>query len=368
MIDRRPQEGRDHLRRRERLVDRGRGLHLLPPGGGRGVRDRRARREVGRGGEGARRARARRNATEQDIIDHCRSRLAHYKCPKSVEFRDELARTATGKLQKFKLRAPYWEGQRAPGELTRPQPAARCEPSRLSHPARTIAVPVAPALVSTAYGRPAVAALHAQIVAAKRDEPLAPVTVVVPTNSVGVATRRLLASGELGPITARGVGRRRRELPDGLPAGRAARRTGAGRRRSAARVDARRRRRRASVPSQRRRGCSRRWPSTRRPRKRWPPCTASSSDLDEPELDAPGPAERAAREVVRIHRSVRAPARRFLVRRARPHGARPPSSSSRRAARVDEFGVVIVVSAATAHAACVASRCAPCGDGDAEWR
>ena len=32
------------------------------------------------------------------------------KAPSSVEFRDELARTATGKLQKFKLRAPYWEG------------------------------------------------------------------------------------------------------------------------------------------------------------------------------------------------------------------------------------------------------------------
>ena len=60
--------------------------------------------------------------------------------------------------------------------------------------------------MTTAYGRPAVAALHAQIVAAKRDEPLAPVTVVVPTNSVGVATRRLLASGELGPITSRGTG------------------------------------------------------------------------------------------------------------------------------------------------------------------
>jgi acyl-CoA synthetase (AMP-forming)/AMP-acid ligase II len=28
-----------------------------------------------------------------------------------VEFRDVLARTATGKLQKFKLRAPYWEGR-----------------------------------------------------------------------------------------------------------------------------------------------------------------------------------------------------------------------------------------------------------------
>jgi acyl-CoA synthetase (AMP-forming)/AMP-acid ligase II len=49
--------------------------------------------------------------TEVEIIAHCRERLAHYKCPTSVEFRDELARTATGKLQKFKLRAPYWEGR-----------------------------------------------------------------------------------------------------------------------------------------------------------------------------------------------------------------------------------------------------------------
>ena len=47
-------------------------------------------------------------ATEQDLIDHCRERIAHYKCPTSVEMRDELARTATGKLQKFKLRDPYW--------------------------------------------------------------------------------------------------------------------------------------------------------------------------------------------------------------------------------------------------------------------
>ena len=51
------------------------------------------------------------SATERELIDHCRSRLAHYKCPTSVEFRTELARTATGKLQKFKLRAPYWEGR-----------------------------------------------------------------------------------------------------------------------------------------------------------------------------------------------------------------------------------------------------------------
>ena len=49
-------------------------------------------------------------ATERELIDHCRERIAHYKCPTSVELRSELARTATGKLQKFKLRAPYWEG------------------------------------------------------------------------------------------------------------------------------------------------------------------------------------------------------------------------------------------------------------------
>jgi acyl-CoA synthetase (AMP-forming)/AMP-acid ligase II len=46
--------------------------------------------------------------TEDDVIAHTKARLAGYKCPKKVEFRDALARTATGKLQKFKLREPYW--------------------------------------------------------------------------------------------------------------------------------------------------------------------------------------------------------------------------------------------------------------------
>jgi len=50
------------------------------------------------------------DASERDLIEHCREKIAHYKCPTSVEFRDELARTATGKLQKYKLRKPYWEG------------------------------------------------------------------------------------------------------------------------------------------------------------------------------------------------------------------------------------------------------------------
>jgi acyl-CoA synthetase (AMP-forming)/AMP-acid ligase II len=50
-------------------------------------------------------------ATEADLVAHCRSRLAHFKCPTSVEFRDALPRTATGKLQKFRLREPYWAGK-----------------------------------------------------------------------------------------------------------------------------------------------------------------------------------------------------------------------------------------------------------------
>ena len=51
---------------------------------------------------------------EAALIEHCRERLAHYKCPTTVEFRTELARTATGKLQKFKLREPYWAGRDRP--------------------------------------------------------------------------------------------------------------------------------------------------------------------------------------------------------------------------------------------------------------
>jgi acyl-CoA synthetase (AMP-forming)/AMP-acid ligase II len=50
------------------------------------------------------------HVTEQEIITYCKERLAGYKAPKSVEFRDEIPRTATGKIQKFKLRQEYWEG------------------------------------------------------------------------------------------------------------------------------------------------------------------------------------------------------------------------------------------------------------------
>jgi long-chain acyl-CoA synthetase len=44
-----------------------------------------------------------------EIIRFCRERLSHYKCPRSVEFVDDLGRNTMGKINKRKLRAPYWE-------------------------------------------------------------------------------------------------------------------------------------------------------------------------------------------------------------------------------------------------------------------
>ncbi|MCP4754834.1 MAG: long-chain-fatty-acid--CoA ligase [Proteobacteria bacterium] len=46
-------------------------------------------------------------ATEEEIIEHCRQNLAGYKKPKSVEFLEELPKNATGKVQKFILREKY---------------------------------------------------------------------------------------------------------------------------------------------------------------------------------------------------------------------------------------------------------------------
>ncbi|MEE9276480.1 MAG: acyl--CoA ligase family protein [bacterium] len=48
--------------------------------------------------------------SEQDIIDHVRERIARFKAPKSVEF-GPLPKTATGKVQKFKLREKEWASQ-----------------------------------------------------------------------------------------------------------------------------------------------------------------------------------------------------------------------------------------------------------------
>ena len=46
-----------------------------------------------------------------DIIAFTRDRLAHFKCPTSVDYTDVLPRNPSGKILKRELRAPYWEGR-----------------------------------------------------------------------------------------------------------------------------------------------------------------------------------------------------------------------------------------------------------------
>lgn len=50
------------------------------------------------------------DASEDDLIEFARTRIAGFKTPKSIEFIDELPRNPSGKLLKKELRAPYWEG------------------------------------------------------------------------------------------------------------------------------------------------------------------------------------------------------------------------------------------------------------------
>jgi fatty-acyl-CoA synthase len=52
------------------------------------------------------------NPTEADLIEFCRSRIAHYKCPRSIEFVENLPKTATGKVLKKGLRQQF---QHKPG-------------------------------------------------------------------------------------------------------------------------------------------------------------------------------------------------------------------------------------------------------------
>ncbi|WP_433331412.1 long-chain-fatty-acid--CoA ligase [Spirillospora sp. CA-294931] len=51
------------------------------------------------------------DADDRELIDYCRERLAHFKCPTTVERRDAIPRNPTGKILKRRLRAPYWKGQ-----------------------------------------------------------------------------------------------------------------------------------------------------------------------------------------------------------------------------------------------------------------
>ena len=51
-------------------------------------------------------------ADEAELIAFCRERLAHFKCPRSVDIRmTPLPLSAAGKILKTELRAPFWAGR-----------------------------------------------------------------------------------------------------------------------------------------------------------------------------------------------------------------------------------------------------------------
>ena len=43
--------------------------------------------------------------SEQDVLDHCRGQIAHFKIPRYVRIVDRFEMTVTGKAQKFEMRA-----------------------------------------------------------------------------------------------------------------------------------------------------------------------------------------------------------------------------------------------------------------------
>jgi long-chain acyl-CoA synthetase len=52
------------------------------------------------------------SATAEELIAFCRTQIGGYKCPRSVEFRNEpLPVTPVGKVRKNVLRDPYWAGR-----------------------------------------------------------------------------------------------------------------------------------------------------------------------------------------------------------------------------------------------------------------
>ena len=52
------------------------------------------------------------NPSEDELLNFCRDRLSHYKCPRSVEFLETLPRTGSGKLLKRELRQRFWVGEK----------------------------------------------------------------------------------------------------------------------------------------------------------------------------------------------------------------------------------------------------------------
>jgi fatty-acyl-CoA synthase len=124
----RPQEGRDHLGRREHLERRDRAGPGPAPRGLRGGGGRHARRDVGRAAEGLRRAAADAAADEAELLEFCREHLRRFKCPAAIAF-GELPRTSTGRC-------------RSSSSATASGPAARRRSSRA--PRRTVGLLCSP--------------------------------------------------------------------------------------------------------------------------------------------------------------------------------------------------------------------------------
>jgi acyl-CoA synthetase (AMP-forming)/AMP-acid ligase II len=62
-------------------------------------------------------------STPEELIGFCRQHLAGFECPTSVERRESLPRTVTGKVQKYLLRKPYWEPKPVRNREARPETA-----------------------------------------------------------------------------------------------------------------------------------------------------------------------------------------------------------------------------------------------------
>jgi fatty-acyl-CoA synthase len=52
-------------------------------------------------------------ATVKELRDHCKERLARFKVPRDIHFRDALPKGGTGKILKTELREPFWKGHDA---------------------------------------------------------------------------------------------------------------------------------------------------------------------------------------------------------------------------------------------------------------
>ena len=51
------------------------------------------------------------DALAEQLIAHCRTKVAAFKCPRSIDFTDAMPRDPNGKLYKRRLRDPYWQGR-----------------------------------------------------------------------------------------------------------------------------------------------------------------------------------------------------------------------------------------------------------------